>query len=288
MANIQILKNKIPFIITLFCCVTVASLAASVRAGDEARVKAAAAETVTRQVIVLDAGHGGLDSGCVAVNGSYEKDINLDIVKDLGALLTFAGYDVVYTRTDDVSIHDSGVEGVRNQKISDMENRLEIVKSYPDCVFISVHQNRFTDPAYFGGQMFYTTNNSENFRLARIMQGRFAALHKFAVGHRVHALKHTVDPEQSLYPIKTVGGSHSFPETAAVAVVEQFHGAFLEGNSSGRRQFLVYPVPFGEYNTVGIETGETQSDVCGSTTAFPRPYSSIVMTMPVIHVCRVM
>ena len=57
MANIQILKNKIPFIITLFCCVTVAALAASVRAGDEARVQAAAAETVTRQVIVLDAGH---------------------------------------------------------------------------------------------------------------------------------------------------------------------------------------------------------------------------------------
>ena len=43
MANIQILKNKIPFIITLFCCVTVAALAASVRAGDEARAAAAAA-----------------------------------------------------------------------------------------------------------------------------------------------------------------------------------------------------------------------------------------------------
>ena len=176
MANIQILKNKIPFIITLFCCVTVAALAASVRAGDEARVQAAAAETVTRQVIVLDAGHGGLDSGCVAVNGSYEKDINLDIVKDLGALLTFAGYDVVYTRTDDVSIHDSGVEGVRNQKISDMENRLEIVKSYPDCVFISVHQNLYTKPEYFGAQMFYTGNNPANFRLARIMQELFAQL----------------------------------------------------------------------------------------------------------------
>ena len=44
MANIQVLKNKIPFIITLFCCVTVAALAASVRAGDEARAAAAAAE----------------------------------------------------------------------------------------------------------------------------------------------------------------------------------------------------------------------------------------------------
>ena len=41
--------------------------------------------------IVLDAGHGGLDSGCVAVNGAYEKDINLSIVKNLGELLSFCG-----------------------------------------------------------------------------------------------------------------------------------------------------------------------------------------------------
>ena len=176
MERIKILKSKIPFLITLVCCVTVAALAASVRAAESAKAAQTAAESSPKQVIVLDPGHGGLDSGCVGINGTYEKDVNLEIVKDLGALLTLNGYDVVYTRTEDVSIHDDGVEGVRNQKVSDMENRLEIVKSYPDSVFISVHQNRFTDPAYFGGQMFYTTNNSENFRLARIMQGRFAAL----------------------------------------------------------------------------------------------------------------
>ena len=50
-------------------------------------------------VVKTDARHGGLDSGCVAVNGAYEKDINLDIVKDLGALLTLAGYEVTCVRT---------------------------------------------------------------------------------------------------------------------------------------------------------------------------------------------
>jgi N-acetylmuramoyl-L-alanine amidase len=174
--GIKILKNKIPFIITLFCCVTVAALAASVRAAESPKASETAADASEKRVIVLDAGHGGLDSGCVGINGTYEKDVNLDIVKDLGAMLSLAGYEVVYTRTDDISIHDDGVEGVRNQKISDMENRLGIVQKYPDCVFISVHQNRFTDPAYFGGQMFYTTNNPANFRLARIMQGLFSEL----------------------------------------------------------------------------------------------------------------
>ncbi len=174
--NIQMLKNKLPFIVTLACCVTVAGLAAGVRAADSADAAEAAAVVSPKQVIVLDAGHGGLDSGCVAVNGTYEKDVNLDIVKDLGALLTLNGYDVVYTRTEDISIYDDGVEGVRNQKVSDMENRLEIVQSYPDSVFISVHQNQFTQSEYFGGQMFYTTNNSANFRLARTMQELFSQI----------------------------------------------------------------------------------------------------------------
>ncbi len=58
MANIQILRNKIPFLITLACCTVVAVLAASVRAGEGAKAEAAAAETKPKQVVVLDAGHG--------------------------------------------------------------------------------------------------------------------------------------------------------------------------------------------------------------------------------------
>ena len=83
---------------------------------------------------------------------------------------------MVYTRKDDNAIFDEGVEGIRNQKVSDMKNRLEIIKKYPSAIFLSVHQNQFTESEYSGGQMFYTTNNSGNFRLATIMQKRFAEL----------------------------------------------------------------------------------------------------------------
>ena len=176
MENLKIFKGKIPFLITLVCCVTVAALAAGVRASDTAKIQETAAQALQKQVIVLDAGHGGIDSGCVAINGAYEKDINLDIVLDLGTLLTLNGYEVVYTRDEDISIYDNGVEGIRSQKVSDMENRLDIIKSYPDSVFLSVHQNLYTESEYFGGQMFYTTNNPGNYRLARIMQEKFAEL----------------------------------------------------------------------------------------------------------------
>ncbi len=134
------------------------------------------ANSTERPVIVLDAGHGGLDSGAVGKSGLLEKDVNLSIVKHLQQMLELSGFEVVTTRDEDISIYDAGVEGIRNQKLSDMDNRLEIIQSYPDSIFLCIHQNNYTDPRYFGGQMFYNNNNPNNRTLAQIMQNRFAAL----------------------------------------------------------------------------------------------------------------
>ncbi len=136
----------------------------------------ASTEVTDRPVIVLDAGHGGLDSGAVGKSGVLEKDVNLSVVKHLQKLLELSGFKTVLTRSEDVSIYDPGVEGIRNQKLSDMDNRLEIIQSYPDSVFLCIHQNNYTDPQYFGGQMFYNNNNPYNRTLAQIMQNRFAQL----------------------------------------------------------------------------------------------------------------
>lgn len=126
--------------------------------------------------IVLDAGHGGIDSGCVSVNGTEEKDINLSIMLKLRDMLEVTGLRVEVTRDTDRSIHDTGVTGLGNQKKSDMKNRLDIVNSFDDAVFVSIHQNQFTDPKYSGAQMFYPAESEESEHLAAIMQGNFAAL----------------------------------------------------------------------------------------------------------------
>lgn len=168
------LIKKIPHLTVMACCCVVLAISGAVKSAENAEKTMAG--TVKKQVILLDAGHGGPDGGGVGVDGVIEKGINLDIVKYLGSLLSFNGYEVVYTRTEDVSIYDNGITGLRNQKVSDMENRLEIVERYPESIFFSIHQNQYTDSAFFGGQMFYTTNNSGNFRLATIMQEKFAEL----------------------------------------------------------------------------------------------------------------
>ena len=127
------------------------------------------------QIIILDAGHGGMDGGCTSANGDVEKNINLAILLDLRDLLRMSGYTVLATRDTDRSIHDDGVEGIANQKSSDMDNRLELFNSVQDAICLSIHQNQFTDSKYSGAQMFYSDTNSHNAELAQMLQNQFVA-----------------------------------------------------------------------------------------------------------------
>lgn len=123
--------------------------------------------------IVLDAGHGGLDSGCSSAEGIEEKNINLSVMLKVKDLCELYGYNVEVTRDTDKSIHDKGVEGIRNQKLSDMDNRLEIFNKHSNALCVSIHQNTFTDPQYSGGQMFYSDTHPDNEKIANIMRDKF-------------------------------------------------------------------------------------------------------------------
>lgn len=116
-----------------------------------------------------------MDGGCSSVNDVPEKGINLNILLCLRDLLEMEGYRVEVTRDTDRSIHDDGVEGIANQKSSDMDNRLELFNQYDNAVCISIHQNQFTDAAYSGAQMFYSDNVKGSSQLAQTLQDAFVA-----------------------------------------------------------------------------------------------------------------
>lgn len=166
----------------LVCCGVFIMLAGAVWAGEtverKAQARIASAElspAAERPQIALDAGHGGMDGGCVSVNGTPEKGLNLDIALTERELLNIMGCEVVMTREDDRSICDEGVEGLAKQKQSDMKNRLAI---FDGCegIALSIHQNQFTDSRFSGAQMFYSRRNSEGERLAASMQRQFVSL----------------------------------------------------------------------------------------------------------------
>lgn len=126
--------------------------------------------------VYVDAPHGGADGGCSSADGVPEKGINLSIMLKLRDILTINGYQVEVTRDSDVSIHDSGIEGLANQKSSDMDNRLALFNKYDDALCLSIHQNQFTQPQYRGAQMFYSATNASSEALARSLRGSFREL----------------------------------------------------------------------------------------------------------------
>lgn len=129
-------------------------------------VAAAAAQPDAPDVIV-DPGHGGVDGGAVGVNGTVEKDINLLMAEELKNQLEAAGLRVLMTRTEDVSIHDASAKTIRQQKTSDLKNRLDIINTYPDALFVSIHQNSLSDASVRGAMVYYGTVNPESKTLAQ-------------------------------------------------------------------------------------------------------------------------
>ena len=123
-----------------------------------------------RPVILIDPGHGGMDGGAVGVDGLVEKDLNLQISLILRDLFLANGFEVYMTRETDCSIEDPGLSTIRAKKVSDMKNRRALMESHPDGIFLSIHQNLFSQSKYSGAQMFFSPNHPASAHLAKTLQ----------------------------------------------------------------------------------------------------------------------
>jgi N-acetylmuramoyl-L-alanine amidase len=93
--------------------------------------------------IVIDAGHGGHDTGTIGPTGLMEKDLCLDVALRLGKIIEqrLPGADVVYTRSDDTFIP--------------LEERTNIANQAKADLFISIHANSSQDHAARGIETYY-------------------------------------------------------------------------------------------------------------------------------------
>lgn len=126
--------------------------------------------TEHKPVIIVDAGHGGIDGGTQSADGLLEKDVNLAIALKTGKILSLMGYNVVYTREDDIINYSDDCNTIRQKKIFDTHNRMSLIEKYPDGFFLSIHQNYFTQSKYSGTQVFYSKNNPESRIVAEFIQ----------------------------------------------------------------------------------------------------------------------
>lgn len=65
------------------------------------------------------------------------------------------------TRTEDTGTEDDPDDVIAARKKSDLNNRLKLMKEYPDAIYVSIHLNKFTSSAASGAQVFYTPNSDD-------------------------------------------------------------------------------------------------------------------------------
>lgn len=123
-------------------------------------------EKEINNVIYIDPGHGGIDGGCEGIDGTKEKDLNLQIAYRLRDILESFGFVVKLTRSGDYDLatNDS------NRKREDIEKRCSLIDG--SLLYISIHINEYPDKSVRGAQVFYSTKNEKNKILANLIQER--------------------------------------------------------------------------------------------------------------------
>jgi len=118
-------------------------------------VPAAAAQERTLRTVVIDPGHGGLESGAKGRFGNLEKDITLAISLKLKALIEKdMGFEVVLTRDRDVDVS--------------LENRSAIANNHKAGLFISIHANGAVPRKAAGSETFFLSLNATDEETRRL------------------------------------------------------------------------------------------------------------------------
>lgn len=124
-------------------------LAASEKALPAASTPAGGSELpiATKPLVVIDPGHGGIDSGAETAQGVKEKDIVLAFSLRLQELLVASGrFDVALTREDDSYLR--------------LEERVDLARTNKADLFISIHADSFQQPEIRGASVYTRDENA--------------------------------------------------------------------------------------------------------------------------------
>ena len=121
-----------------------------------------AANGAKKPVIVIDAGHGGMDSGAVSPDGTEEKDITLGVAQRLARVLAATGrYKVVLTRNGDYFLK--------------LYDRVQVARQAHAALFISLHADTVgtaSDPVQTHGASIYTISDNASDQVSARLAAR--------------------------------------------------------------------------------------------------------------------
>ncbi|AFJ46199.1 N-acetylmuramoyl-L-alanine amidase AmiA [Shimwellia blattae] len=120
--------------------------------------KATTKKAGAKRVVMLDPGHGGIDTGAIGRNGAKEKHVVLAIAKNVRAILRSKGIDARLTRNADEFIP--------------LYDRVEIAQKHGADLFMSIHADGFTNPSAAGASVFALSNRGASSAMAKYLSDK--------------------------------------------------------------------------------------------------------------------
>ncbi len=177
-----------------------------------------------RQLVMIDAGHGGADVGATR-NGNHEKDITLAMSLQLGRFLQQMGYAVAYTRTEDIEI--------------DLEPRVAMADNANASVFVSIHVNSLdaSSSEVNGVETYHAPGSSLGNSFANLVQQQIIAS-TGANDRGVRSARFYVVTKTSMPAILVETGFITSPSESSKLINPIYQGKMAEAIAIGVDQFL--------------------------------------------------
>lgn len=151
----------------------------------DARINAIKKQGIDKKLVVIDAGHGGIDPGSQN-NGLLEKNISLDVALKINALLKRAGVNTILTRDKDVFVN--------------VIDRIKLANTQKASLFISLHCDSFKDSKTNGiSTLFYP---SETLLTGNLNEVQYANIINNEIGKNLEIFNKGIIPRKDLIVLK--------------------------------------------------------------------------------------
>ncbi len=188
--------------------------------------------------MVIDAGHGGHDTGAIGRSGLQEKRLNLDIARRVYGHLKAMGVNARLTRVDDNSVRPWR-RGNRKEQRAELLTRCEIANEMGADLFVSIHANaRRSNPMEHRGTETYY-RKADSFAFAQVMQRELVKAVGLPDGGVIRHPKSIIVLSYTEMPTVLVEvGYLSHPVDEAVLAMEETRERAARGIVNGIRSYV--------------------------------------------------
>jgi N-acetylmuramoyl-L-alanine amidase len=188
--------------------------------------------------VVVDAGHGGHDTGAVGRTGIEEREVNLDIARRVYQKLLAMGVSACMTRTDEASVRP-WTPGNRDEQREELLARCSAANGIMADLFVSIHANAHRGNPYEhrGTETYYRKEDSLDF--ARVMQRELVALTGLPDGGVIRHPKSIIVLSYTDMPAVLVEVAYlSHPDDEALLATDEFRERAAQGIANGIRRYV--------------------------------------------------